>query len=78
MVCLTTSAEVTFTDIFRNLQNIYDREYLRKYLTAFSLEFLQKNSIIDIWQGPKYAFKWIFSSLSSSQKSLEAATEGAL
>ena len=35
---------------FTTLSNIYDRAFLRKYLTAFSRQlFLQKHSIIESW-----------------------------
>ena len=40
-----------------SFQMIYDRGFLRKWLTTFDCQlFFEKNSIIDFCQAPKYAY----------------------
>ena len=41
---------------FRTLLNIYDEASMRRQLmTVICQLFLDKSSILDVWQGPKYA-----------------------
>ena len=53
--------------VSKTLSNICLKTFFQKRLESVREVFSQKNSIIDIWQGPKYSFKI-----------LEAATRGVL
>ena len=44
--------------VFRNQSNIYDRAFLRKYVTAFNRYFREKNSIANVQLGSKYATEY--------------------
>ena len=68
---LPVEYQIDFRDTFRTLWNLYDVSFLwKKWKPKRSHLYLQKSSIIDVWQGSKYASDLNFIQFNLHQRTL--------